>query len=60
MPAVPSILGFGAIAIDDIVYVDQPLSAGKGKVLQSARAFGGNVATALAAVARLGGSAGFV
>lgn len=60
MPAVPSILGFGAIAIDDIVYVDQPLSAGKGKVLQSAQAFGGNVATALAAVARLGGSAGFV
>jgi len=60
MPAVPSILGFGAIAIDDIVYVDQPLSAGKGRVRQSARAFGGNVATALAAVARLGGSAGFV
>ncbi|AZO03119.1 MULTISPECIES: PfkB family carbohydrate kinase [unclassified Mesorhizobium] len=60
MRAVPSILGFGAIAIDDIVYVDQPLSAGKGKVLQSTRAFGGNVATALAAVARLGGSAGFI
>ncbi|RWL44326.1 MAG: permease [Mesorhizobium sp.] len=60
MPPVPSILGFGAIAIDDIVYVDQPLSAGKGKVLQSTRAFGGNVATALAAVARLGGSAGFI
>ncbi|ESY75611.1 PfkB family carbohydrate kinase [Mesorhizobium sp. M0051] len=60
MPTVPSILGFGAIAIDDIVYVDQPLSAGKGKVVQSARAFGGNVATALAAVARLGGTAGFV
>ncbi|TGS17805.1 permease [Mesorhizobium sp. M2E.F.Ca.ET.209.01.1.1] len=60
MPPVPSILGFGAIAIDDIVYVDQPLSAGKGKVLQSTRAFGGNVATALAAVARLGGSASFI
>ncbi|PBB16860.1 PfkB family carbohydrate kinase [Mesorhizobium sp. WSM4313] len=60
MPPVPSILGFGAIAIDDIVYVDQPLSAGKGKVLQSTRAFGGNVATALAAVARLGGNAGFI
>ncbi|RWG41057.1 MAG: permease, partial [Mesorhizobium sp.] len=60
MPTVPSILGFGAIAIDDIVYVDQPLSAGKGKVLQTARTFGGNVATALAAVARLGGTAGFV
>lgn len=60
MPTVPSILGFGAIAIDDIAYVDQPLSAGKGKVLQSTRAFGGNVATALAAVARLGGSAGFI
>lgn len=60
MPAVPSILGFGAIAIDDIAYVDRPLSAGKGKVLQSTRAFGGNVATALAAVARLGGNAGFI
>ncbi|MDX8463190.1 PfkB family carbohydrate kinase [Mesorhizobium humile] len=60
MPTVPSILGFGAIAIDDIAYVDQPLSAGKGKVLQSTRAFGGNVATALAAVARLGGNAGFI
>ncbi|TIT37969.1 MAG: permease [Mesorhizobium sp.] len=60
MPTVPAILGFGAIAIDDIVYVDQPLSAGKGKVLQSARTFGGNVATALAAVARLDGSAGFI
>ncbi|MBZ9848146.1 PfkB family carbohydrate kinase [Mesorhizobium sp. CA14] len=60
MPTIPSILGFGAFAIDDIVYVDQPLSAGKGKVLQSTRAFGGNVATALAAVARLGGSAGFI
>ena len=31
MPTVPATLGFGAIAIDDIVYVDQPLSAGKGK-----------------------------
>ncbi|PYE43425.1 sugar/nucleoside kinase (ribokinase family) [Rhizobium sp. PP-F2F-G20b] len=54
------VLGFGAVAIDDIVYVDRPLKAGKGKVVGRTRDFGGNVATALVAVAKLGGQAGFI
>jgi len=54
------ILGFGALAIDDIIYVDKPLAAGKGKVTNRTRDHGGNVATALVAVARLGGRAGFI
>lgn len=54
------VLGFGAVAIDDIVYVDRPLKAGKGRVVGRTRDFGGNVATALVAVARLGGRAGFI
>ena len=54
------VLGFGAISIDDIVYVDRPLSAGKGKVTGRTRDHGGNVATALVAVSRLGGRAGFI
>lgn len=54
------ILGFGAIAIDEIIYVDAPLSAGKGKVTGRITDHGGNVATALVAVARLGGEAGFI
>lgn len=54
------VIGFGALAVDDIVYVDRPLSAGKGKVTKRVRDHGGNVATALVAVARLGGRAAFV
>lgn len=54
------VIGFGAVSIDDIVYVDRPLTAGKGKVTGRTRDHGGNVATALVAVARLGGRAGFV
>ncbi len=54
------VIGFGALSVDDIYYVDAPLEAGKGKVLRRTRAFGGNVATALVAVAQLGGSASFV
>lgn len=54
------VLGFGALAIDDIIYVDRPLSAGKGKVTSRTRDHGGNVATALVAVAKLGGRAGFI
>ena len=55
-----AILGFGASAIDDIVYVAQGLEAGKGKVLRREQDYGGNVATALVAAARLGGRAGFI
>ena len=54
------VLGFGASAIDEILYVDRFLEAGKGRVLRRERAHGGNVATALVAAATLGGRAGFV
>lgn len=54
------VLGFGAIAVDDIRYVDRPLAEGKGRVTGRVADHGGNVATALVAVARLGGRAGFV
>ncbi len=54
------ILGFGAVAVDDIVYVDRGLDAGKGKVIRRERDHGGNVATALVAAAKLGGRAGFI
>lgn len=54
------VLGFGALAIDDIIYVDRPFSAGKGRVTNRAKDHGGNVATALVAVAKLGGCAGFI
>ena len=54
------VLGFGAISVDDIIYVDRPLSAGKGRVTSRITDHGGNVATALVAVAKLGGRAGFI
>lgn len=54
------VLGFGAISVDDILYVDRPLNAGKGKVTCRITDHGGNVATALVAVAMLGGRAGFI
>lgn len=54
------VLGFGALAIDDIVYVDRPMASGKGRVTKRAIDHGGNVATALVAVARLGGRSAFV
>ncbi len=54
------IIGFGAIAVDRLIYVDQPLASGKGKVTQRVTAHGGNVATGLVAAARLGARAGFV
>lgn len=60
MPHPFHVLGFGALAIDDITYVDRELTAGKGKVTKRATEHGGNVATALVAVARLGGRAAFI
>jgi sugar/nucleoside kinase (ribokinase family) len=54
------VLGFGAISVDDILYVDRPLSEGKGKVTYRMVDNGGNVGTALVAVAKLGGRAGFI
>lgn len=52
--------GFGAVSVDDIFYVDRPVGAGKGRVMQRIGQHGGNVATALVAVAALGGRAGFI
>ena len=54
------ILGFGASAVDDLIYVDRMLEAGKGRVVRRERDFGGNVATALVAAAKLGARAGFI
>lgn len=54
------VLGFGALAIDDILYVDAPLGAEKGKVIRRATDHGGNVATALVAARRLGGRSAFI
>lgn len=54
------ILGFGAIAIDDIIYVDRPLNAEKGRVTDRLTDFGGNVATALVAATRLGAQTSFI
>jgi sugar/nucleoside kinase (ribokinase family) len=60
VPRALQVLGFGALTIDDIIYVDRPLTEGKGKVTHRVTSHGGNVATALVAVARLGGRAGFI
>ena len=60
MPRPARIVGFGAVSIDDIYYVDAPLQAGKGRVVRRASAFGGNVATALVAASRLGADASFI
>ncbi|NQU74691.1 MAG: hypothetical protein HQ546_00075 [Planctomycetes bacterium] len=49
------ILGSGAVAVDDLLYVDHyPLADSKGQVLRKARTFGGVIGTALAAACRLG------
>jgi len=56
----PQIVGFGSVAVDHLLRVDQPLHTGKGRVLAESQAQGGNVATALVAAASLGTSAGFV
>jgi sugar/nucleoside kinase (ribokinase family) len=54
------VLGFGSISIDEIFYVDRPLTAGKGRIINRLTAHGGNIATALVAIARLGGRAGWI
>lgn len=54
------VVGFGALSVDEILHVNAPLEAGKGRVVRRTQAFGGNVATALVAVARLGGNASYI
>ncbi len=54
------ILGFGTLAVDSFLYVEKyPAADGKEKVLRERRGFGGLVATALAAAARLGARCGY-
>ena len=49
------VLGFGAIAVDDLIYVDQyPQLDEKVPILRKCRQGGGNTATALVTVARFG------
>ncbi len=60
MPAGAGVLGFGAVAVDDIIYVAGRLGGGKGAVRGRRTMHGGNVGTALAAVAQLGVGAAYV
>ncbi len=49
------VMGYGAVTVDDLIYVDQyPLPDMKVKVLEERRAGGGLVGTALVAAARFG------
>ena len=54
------VLGFGAVAVDDLVYVDRyPMPDTKVKVLDQVRQGGGLVGTALVAASRLGARAAY-
>lgn len=55
-----TVVGLGAVAVDDLLYVDAELADGKGRIKERQRMHGGNTATALAAIARLGGRARYV
>jgi sugar/nucleoside kinase (ribokinase family) len=55
------ILGFGAVAVDDLLYVDEyPLAESKVRVRHRLRQCGGLTGTALVAAARLGASCAYV
>ncbi len=55
------VLGLGAVAVDDLVYVDDyPEPDTKSRILERRREGGGLVATALVTVTRLGGSAAWL
>lgn len=54
-PVIYDVLGLGAVAVDDLLYVDEfPQPDGKTQVQAKARAGGGLAGTALVAAARLG------
>lgn len=59
-PEAPTVVGFGAVSLDEILLVEQPLSAGKGRVAHRQRSLGGNVAIALATAASLGAVSRFI
>ena len=55
------ILGFGAVAVDDLLYVDEyPPADHKVHILRRGRQGGGNCGTALVAAARLGAQCAYV
>jgi len=55
------ILGFGCVAVDDLLYVEAfPLADAKAQVLRRDRQCGGLVATALVAATRLGAKCAYV
>ena len=49
-----ALVGGGAVAVDQLVFVDSRIGDGKGRILRTERSFGGNIATALVAAARTG------
>lgn len=49
-----ALVGGGAVAVDQLVFVDSSIGDGKGRILRTDRRFGGNIATALVAAARTG------
>ncbi len=49
-----ALVGGGAVAVDQLVFVDSNIGDGKGRILRTERRFGGNIATALVAAARTG------
>lgn len=57
---IPVVAGFGAVSIDDIMYVAETFDAGKGRVLRREYTYGGNISTALVAVVSLGGEARYL
>ncbi len=60
-PTTFDILGFGAVAVDDLLYVDEfPRPDQKMHVLKRERQGGGNTGTALVAAARLGARCAYV
>lgn len=60
MPGAFAVVGGGAAAVDELVFVDGSIGDGKGRVLRRERRFGGNIATALAAAAREGVGCAFL
>ncbi len=61
LPITFDILGFGAVAVDDLLYVDEfPRPDQKMHVLKRERQGGGNTGTALVAAARLGARCAYV
>jgi ribokinase len=61
IPATPEVLGFGAVAVDDFLYVDRyPAADSKVRVHRRLRQCGGLTGTALVAAARLGARCSYV